>query len=103
MRISYWSRRRGRRCVETPGREFDHGYNLFARQMEPLHNLVNGRANFQIVKDNRNRRPRVAEDPRSTALAGNTFHGGAMRPIESWHILTSVIVAGWVGFCYGRR
>src|ERR1700675_1801406 len=78
MSIGHLGRRRDRRRVQAPRREFDHRYNLFTRQMEPLHNLVDRRSHFQVVKDNGNRRPRVPEYPGATALAGDALHGGAL-------------------------
>src|ERR1039458_5075277 len=62
MSIGHWGGRDGRR-VQTPRREFDHGYNLFMRQVEPLHNLVDRGSHFQIVEDYGDGRPRVPEYP----------------------------------------
>jgi len=45
-----------------------------------------GGSHFQIVKDHGNGRPRVAEYPRATPLAGDALHGGTLRPIESWRL-----------------
>src|ERR1035441_845040 len=60
MGIGHWGGRDGRR-VQTPRREFDHGYNLFMRQVEPLHNLVDRGSHFQIVEDYGDGRPRSEE------------------------------------------
>jgi hypothetical protein len=78
MSIGHLGGRRGRRRVKTPRRKFDHRYNLFMRQMEPVHNLADRGAHFQIVKDNGNRRSRVPEHPCAAALAGNALYGGAL-------------------------
>ncbi len=77
---------RNRRSIEAPCREFDHSNNLLMRQMKPLHDLRDGGSHFQIVKDNGNRRPRVAKHPCAAALAGDALHGRALRPIECCHI-----------------
>src|ERR1039457_2676131 len=78
MSIGHGGGRRDGRRVKAPRRKFDHGYNLFTRQMEPLHNLVDRGAHFKIVKDDGNRGPRVPEDPGTAALAGDALHGGAL-------------------------
>jgi hypothetical protein len=59
-------------------REFNHDDDLLVGQMEPLHNLADRGAHFQIIEHHGNRRSFVAEDPSATSLAGNTFHSGAL-------------------------
>jgi hypothetical protein len=87
MSIGPLGGRRDRRLVEAPRCKFDYRYNLFMGQMEPIHNLADRCAHFQIVKDDRNWRPRVPEYPRAAALAWNALNGGALGPIENCHIL----------------
>jgi hypothetical protein len=41
-----------RRHIKASRREFDDGRRLFLRQMEPVHNLADRRANSQIVEHN---------------------------------------------------
>src|ERR1019366_6784246 len=86
MSIEHLKGGRDGRRVQASRREFDHGYNLFMRQVEPLHHLGDRGSYFQIVEDDRNRRPRVPEYPRTAALAGDALYGGALRPIESCHL-----------------
>ena len=88
MSIGHLGGRWDGRRVQAARREFDYGDNLFMRQMEPFRNFVDRSSHFQIVEDNGNGRPRVPEYPGATALAGDALHGGALRPIESWHVLT---------------
>jgi hypothetical protein len=64
-------------------REFNHGDDLLVGQVEPLHNLADRGAHFQIIEHHGNRRSCVPEDPCATSLAGNTFHSGTM-PSRQW-------------------
>lgn len=54
--------------VKAPRREYDHRYNLFARQMEPCDDFGFrwSRPHLQIVKDKGKRRPRIKKDPGTT-------------------------------------
>jgi hypothetical protein len=88
MSIGHLGGRRDGWRVQAPRSEFDYGDNLFMRQMEPFRNFVDRSSHFQIVEDNGDGRPRVPENPGATALAGNAFYGGTLRPIESWHVFT---------------
>jgi hypothetical protein len=67
---------RGR--VKATGRKLDHRYNLFMRQMEPVHDFADRGPDLQIVKDNGNRRPRIPEYPCAAASVRNAFDGGAL-------------------------
>src|SRR5580658_4371187 len=62
------------RCVQTPRREFKYRAYLVTRQVEPFHHLADRRSRFQIVKHDRDRRPRVTEYPRTATFAGDAFH-----------------------------
>ena len=77
-----------RRCIETASRKFEHGYDLLAGHVEPVHDLVYRGARLEVFKNRRNRHPRFLENPGAAALTGHAFHGGALRPIENSHALT---------------
>jgi hypothetical protein len=64
--------------VQASRRKLYHRNNLFTRQMEPLHNLVDRSSHYQIVEDNLNRRSRVAKYPSAAALAGDALHRGTL-------------------------
>jgi hypothetical protein len=87
MSISHLIRRRDRRRVKAPSREFDHRDNLFMGQMEPINNFADRGPYFQIVEDNGNRRTRVSEYPCAAALAGNALYG-TLGLIKSCHLPT---------------
>src|SRR5208282_909999 len=87
---------RGRRGIKTAGSEVEHGDNLFSRDVEPLHDFLYTCAGFEVLENGGDRHSRVFKYPRATALAGNAFHGGALGPIESCHVVTllSIVVLG---------
>jgi hypothetical protein len=66
--------------------------------MEPLHDLVNGGAGFQIFEHNRNRHTGIPKHPRAAHFAGDTLHGGALGPVEHCccHALFSFFIEGYV-------
>lgn len=39
------------RGIETSGREFEYGYDLFPRHVEPLHDLLDTRPGFEIFEN----------------------------------------------------
>jgi hypothetical protein len=81
--------RRDRWRVKASSREFDHRHNLLMRQMEPIHNLADRSAHFEIVKYDGNRRPGIPKYPCAAALAGDALHGGTLGPIEICHVFAS--------------
>src|SRR5579863_10013991 len=69
---------RGRGRIQTSRREFQHRYHLFPRDVEPLHDFVNGGSGFQVFKHNRNRHTGIPKQPGSAHLAGDALHGGTL-------------------------
>jgi hypothetical protein len=57
------------------GGEVEDGSYLFAGEsVEHLHDLVNGEAVFQILKDRSDRYTRSPENPRATDFSGHAFY-----------------------------
>ena len=82
------------RCIETVGGEIEDGYDLFPRNWVLFDDFIYGYAVVKILENESNRRPRIPKRPTTAHLAGNAFHGGALGPIETCHVLTlSFIVA----------
>ena len=62
------------RSESAPRRMLEHGANLFERDAgEPLYELRNLCAVFEILKEGGNRHARAAEHPRSTDSLGIAF------------------------------
>src|ERR1017187_2831023 len=103
-----WSKRMsiGGRCMhrgregrsQALRREMQHRVDLFARDGEFLHDFFHGQASFQILEHRGNRHPRVLKHPRAADLAGDTFHGGTLGPIERCHVRHPPSI---VAFCHG--
>src|SRR5205814_8221116 len=65
--------------VKAAGGKLDDGFDLFAVQtFEPLHNVVNVGAGFQIFKDDGNGHARPLEHPRAAYLSRDAFHRRAL-------------------------
>jgi hypothetical protein len=64
--------------IQTSRREFEYGFDLFARDRKLLHKFFDGHAIFQILKDNGNGHARPLENPRAAYLTGNTLNGRAL-------------------------
>ena len=68
--------------------------------MEPFHYFVDGRPRFEAFEDDGNRHARVLENLCCADLAGNTFHGGTLRPVQIRHDLRSlpelIVLRGWL-------
>ena len=91
MRISRCSCANGtRRGVETAGGKFEHSLNLLPRYMKLLHDFFYARTRLKIFKNRSDRHPRIAKHPCAAAPVGHAFNGGALRPVESCHVLTPV-------------
>jgi len=71
--------------LQAVGNEFQHCHDLFARHVEPLHNLVDGSAGFEVLENCRHRHAGVLKHPSAAPSAGDTLDRGALRPIECCH------------------
>ena len=67
-----------KRRVKTPRGEFKHRRYLFARDMEPVHDLVDRGPRLQVLEHDGNRRPSIAKYPGTAALTGDTLHSRAL-------------------------
>ena len=67
-----------RKWIETSRGKFKYSHNLFPRQVEPLHDFVDGGSGFEIFKHNGNRHTGVPENPGTADLAGDALYGGAL-------------------------
>src|SRR5580658_1730892 len=65
------------RWIETARGEFQHRDDLFARDVEPFHNLVDGRPGFQVLEDSGNRHASILEHPGAAQSARHALHSGA--------------------------
>jgi hypothetical protein len=65
-----------------------HGIDLFTRHGKFLHHFFYGQASLQILEYRCDWHPGIPEHPGAANFAGDAFHGGTLRPIESCHVLT---------------
>ena len=56
--------------------------DLFPRQVEPFHNVLDAGSCFEIFEDRSDRHARATEDPSTAHLSGYAFDRGAFGPIE---------------------
>jgi hypothetical protein len=68
--------------------EMQDGFYFFRSHVENFRDLTERHAGFEIFEDDGYRHPRTLQHPRSAHLAGNAFHSGTLRPVESCHIRT---------------
>src|SRR5580698_6825930 len=64
------------------------GPYFLRRDVENLRDLVDRHTGLKIFEHRLNRHPRSTEYPRAAYLAGDALHGGALRPIETCHLVT---------------
>src|SRR5215472_16998857 len=92
-----WSKRmsihgrigRGRdRRIEAASGERKHGVDLFPRDVELLNDLVYRGSGFKVVEHSGHGHAGILKHPCADQSARHAFHGGAMGPIESCHVLT---------------
>jgi len=71
--------------------ELQDGLNLLSRHAEFLHQLIDAHVP-KIFKHCRNGSAGPSENPCAADFAGDAFHGGALRPIESCRCHKSVLL-----------
>jgi len=75
----------GRRGIKTAGSKLEHGYNLFPRHVEPLHDFLDTCAGLEVLENGGNRHAGVLKNPCATESPRHAFDGGALGPIEKGH------------------
>src|ERR1035438_5965771 len=98
MRIGQCSRlgicaNKNRRRVEAAGGKFEHVLNLLRRHMELLDDFLDAGASLKIFKDRSDRHSGTAKHPCAAASVCHAFHGRALGPIKSSHVLTLLFIA----------
>jgi hypothetical protein len=80
-----WSKRtttgRNRFGAQALGYEVEYGFDLFARHVEPLNDLVDAQI-FQVLDDSGNGQTSALEHPGIAHLARNTLDGRARQQAE---------------------
>src|ERR1700734_28746 len=78
-RRAYWLR--GNRCCKTASGELQNLDHLLFGDVEPLCDLIYGRASFQVFEHGGYGKAGIAKHPRSAQSSRYTFNGGALGPI----------------------
>ena len=63
--------------------------NLLSRYPKLHHKFIDTHI-LKVLKDNRNRCPRTSKHNCTASFFGNTFHCGALRPIQDCHCQASI-------------
>src|SRR5208282_4201010 len=79
------------RRFQASGGEFQHGVDLFPRDVKLLDDLIYSGSRFEVLKHCGHRHPRVTKNPCAAKSAGYALYGGALRPIETRHNLSSFL------------
>ena len=82
-----------RRSLEAPRHKVEHRSNLLPRHVELFHHFFDAQI-FKVLDHCGNRQPRVPKHSCTADPAGDAFHGGALRPVETRHLFGASSLQG---------
>jgi hypothetical protein len=78
--------------VQAAGGKFEHGLNLLPRDVELVDDFVYSGSGLKVLEDGGDGHPSIAKDPCATQSSRHAFHGAALGPIDSSHILALLFI-----------
>jgi hypothetical protein len=66
------------RSVKTPRREFQHGYDLFPRNVKLVDDFLYGGSGFNVFEHGGYRHPGIAKYPCAAQPPRHAFHDGTL-------------------------
>ena len=74
--------------VEASGGKLNNRVDLLPRDVELLNDLVYSGSGFEVIENSGYRHTGITKYPCAAQTIRHTFHGGALGPIESCHVIT---------------